>query len=243
MRILITNDDSISSSVLLPLAKWAQKLGEVTVVVPKYEQSGKSHGIELHKPFEVVKLADFAPGITAYTVDSTPADCVRFAIEGLKLNFDLVISGINRGLNIGRDIVYSGTVGAILESAYQGIPASVAISTVPADFTPALNSLDLVLDFFVKHNLFSKNSLYNVNIPLTVNGIRITRMGGPYYGDDFVEKETNMFLPVGKPIFEESGNEEIDTDAVLVYHYISITPLEVDRTQKAVFEELKQLNK
>ena len=92
-------------------------------------------------------------------------------------------------------------------------------------------------------DLLSKNNIYNVNIPLTCNGIRITRMGGPYYGDDFVEKEPNMFLPVGKPIFEKSGCEEIDTDAVLVYNYISITPLEVDRTKKAIFEELKELNK
>lgn len=243
MRILITNDDSISSSVLLPLAKWAQKHGEVTVVVPKYEQSGKSHGIELHKSFEVVKVPSFAPGIDAYTVDSTPADCVRFAIEGLKKEFDLVISGINKGLNIGRDIVYSGTVGAILESAYQGIAASVAISTEPASFEPALAQLDRVYDFFIEHDLLSKNHIYNVNIPLKCNGIRITRMGGPYFGDDFEEREPNMYLPIGKPIFEASGDEEIDTDAVLVYNYISITPLEVDRTQKTVFDELKKLNK
>ena len=91
MRILITNDDSISSSVLAPLAQWASKLGEVTVVVPKVEQSGKSHGIELHKAFEVLKT-DRIPGIEAYTVDSTPADCLRYAVFGMKRKFDLVIS-------------------------------------------------------------------------------------------------------------------------------------------------------
>ena len=243
MKILITNDDSISSSVLVPLARWAKKHGEVTVVVPKYEQSGKSHGIELHKPFEVVKVPDFADGIEAYTVDSTPADCVRFAVESLKKNFDLVISGINKGLNIGRDIVYSGTVGAILESAYQGIKASVALSTDPASFEPAVSQLDTVYDFFIEHDLFGKNNIYNVNFPLKSNGIRITRMGGPYFGDDFAEQTPNMYLPVGKSIFEACGNEEIDTDAVLVYNYISITPLEVDRTQKTVFDELRTLNK
>ena len=68
-------------------------------------------------------------------------------------------------------------------------------------------------------------------------------MGGPYFGDDFAEQAPNMYLPVGKSIFEASGNEEIDTDAVLVYNYISITPLEVDRTQKTVFDELRTLNK
>ena len=115
MRILITNDDGINAKGLLPLAQWAQRLGDVTVIAPKVEQSGKSHGIEIHKAFEVKKV-DFAPGIEAYSVDSTPADCVRIAILGMKKQFDLVISGINRGLNIGRDTIYSGTVGAIFEA-------------------------------------------------------------------------------------------------------------------------------
>ena len=83
MRILITNDDGVNASGLLPLIKWAQKLGEVTTVVPKFEQSGKSHGIELHKPYEAVQR-ELEPGITVWTVDSTPADCVRFALLGLK---------------------------------------------------------------------------------------------------------------------------------------------------------------
>ena len=79
MRILVTNDDSITSEVLLPLAKWAKQFGEVTVVVPKYEQSGKSHCIEIHKAFEVKQVPFDDPDIKAYTVDSSPADCIRFA--------------------------------------------------------------------------------------------------------------------------------------------------------------------
>ena len=94
MRILITNDDSVSASQLLPLIQWCSKHGDVTTVVPKFEQSGKSHGIELHKPFAVEEV-ELAPGIRVWTVDSTPADCVRFALLGLKQEFDLVISGIN----------------------------------------------------------------------------------------------------------------------------------------------------
>jgi len=242
LKILITNDDSISSSVLLPLAKWAQKFGEVTVIVPKVEQSGKSHGIEIHKPFEVKKV-DFCDGIDAYTVDSTPADCVRFALFGLHMEFDVVISGINRGLNIGRDLVYSGTVGAVLESAYQGIPYSVALSTEPATFDEALAHLDRVCDYFKEHELFKKNNLYNVNIPIGTTGeIRITRQGGPYYGDEFKPLENDMYLPLGASIFEESADKNIDTDAVLVHKCISITPLETDRTSKAVFAELSKLN-
>ena len=115
MRILVTNDDSVSASGLLPLVKYCQKLGDVTVVVPKFEQSGKSHGIELHEAYEA-KQVELEPGLTGWTVDSTPADCVRFAILGLRKEFDLVISGVNRGYNIGTDQIYSGTVGAALEA-------------------------------------------------------------------------------------------------------------------------------
>ena len=242
MRILITNDDSISSEVLLPLTKWAKQFGEVTVIVPKYEQSGKSHGIEIHKPFEVVKI-EFAPGIEAYTVDSTPADCVRFALFGLHKQFDVVISGINRGLNLGRDLVYSGTVGAVMESAYQEIPYSIALSTEPGAFEEALTQLDRIYAYFKEHQLFQKHYLYNVNIPCNTTGeIRITRQGGPYFGDEFKPLEHNLYQPIGSSIFKESLDKNIDTNAVLVHKCISITPLETDRTCKLIYEELSGLN-
>ena len=240
MKILITNDDSISSPVLLPLARWASKFGEVTVVVPKQEQSGKSHGIEIHKSFEVLKV-NLAPNIEAYTVDSTPADCVRFAIVGLERTYDFVISGINKGLNIGQDIIYSGTVSAVMESAYRGIP-SVAISTEFESFDSALESLDTIYDFFMKHDLFGKNMIYNVNIPINPKEIRITRQGGPYFGDNFVPQENNHYLPVGRSIFTEQGKTDFDTETVLVQRHISITPLTTNRTNMEVFQMLSALN-
>ena len=165
MKILITNDDSISSEVLLPLAKWAKQFGEVTVVVPKYEQSGKSHCIEIRKAFEVKQVPFDDPDIKAYTVDSSPADCVRFALEGMQTTFDFVISGINRGLNLGVDVLYSGTLGAVFEAATFGLPA-VALSTKSGGFNEAMEALDEIKDFFVHHDLMNKNSLYNINIPL-----------------------------------------------------------------------------
>ena len=242
LKILITNDDSISSPVLLPLIQWASKLGEVTCVVPKVEQSGKSHSIELRNPFEVCKV-ELAPGIEAYTVDAAPADCVRYAVLGMKKEFDLIISGINKGLNIGVDVLYSGTAAAVFEAGCCGIPA-VAFSTNPETFDDALSHLDQVWDFFQEHKLLEKHSLYNVNIPVGTDGtIRITRQGGRYYSDDFVHEENNMVRPVGKPVFEPSGREDIDTDAVLHYKYISISPMTIVRTQMNVFEELSGLNK
>ena len=239
MRILITNDDSISSPVLVPLVQWAQKLGEVMVVVPKFEQSGKSHSIELHKPFEVLPY-DLLPGVKTYTVDSSPADCVRYAILGLHEKFDLVISGINKGLNIGTDILYSGTASAAFEAVLLGCK-SLALSTQPESFDSALAHLDEVWALFEKHALFEKNDIYNVNIPLEVKGVRFTRQGGPYYSDEFPSIGNNLVRPTGICVYEDAHDYSVDTDAVL-HGYISISPLIPERTNMPLFHELSQLN-
>lgn len=240
MRILITNDDGIQASGLLPLAQWASKLGDVTVIAPKVEQSGKSHGIEIHKPFEVKKI-DFAPGITAYSLNSTPADCIRFAVLGLHEHFDLVISGINRGLNIGQDIIYSGTVGAIFEANALGIPA-IAFSTSPSYYEKAISHLDEIYHYLCSNGLTEKCRLLNINIPDDPVGYRITRQGGPYYSDRFLPQEQNLYMPNGIDIFSPSGSNEFDTDAVLVGHYISIMPLTIDRTDWNLYHQLLPLN-
>jgi 5'-nucleotidase len=240
MRILITNDDGIQASGLLPLAQWAQKLGEVTVIAPKFEQSGKSHGIEIHKSFEMKKV-DFAPGITAYALDSTPADCIRVAILGLKEKFDLVISGINKGLNIGRDTIYSGTVGAIFEANALGVPA-LAFSTSPAYYDKSLSHMDAIYDYICRNRLLEKGDLYNINIPECPVGFRITRQGGPYYSDKFDFQENDMVMPCGIDVFKSSNTTDLDTDAVLVHHLISISPLTIDRTDRELYAQLTALN-
>lgn len=240
MRILITNDDSVSAEQLLPLIRWCRKLGDVTTVVPKYEQSGKSHGIELHKPFEVKEVA-LAPDVSVYTVDSTPADCVRYAVLGKKMHFDLVISGINRGFNIGCDIMYSGTVAAVCEAAALGLQA-IAISTSPEYYSGALIQLDRVFDYIRKHELFALNNIYNVNIPPEAKDIRITHQGGPYYSDDFLPLENDLYTPVGKCVYEDNGDLTLDTNAVM-HGYISIMPLTIDRTNTELYHRLSELNK
>ena len=240
MRILITNDDGIQASGLLPLAQWAQKLGEVTVIAPKFEQSGKSHGIEIHKSFEMKKV-DFAPGITAYALNSTPADCIRVAILGLKEKFDLVLSGINRGLNIGRDTIYSGTVGAIFEANALGVPA-LAFSTSPAYYDKSLSHMDAIYDYICRNRLLEKGDLYNINIPECPVGFRITRQGGPYYSDKFDFQENDMVMPCGIDVFRSSNTKDLDTDAVLVHHLISISPLTIDRTDRKLYAQLTALN-
>lgn len=240
MKILITNDDSISSEVLLPLAKWAKQFGEVTVVVPKYEQSGKSHCIEIRKAFEVKQVPFDDPDIKAYTVDSSPADCVRFALEGMQCTFDLVISGINRGLNLGIDVLYSGTLGAVFEAATFGIPA-VALSTQVGGFDEAMEALETIKEFFICHDLMAKNSLYNINIPIHHKGIRITRMGERYYVDEFLPQGNDMYLPTYKQLPHDLDDNSIDTNATLS-GYISVTPLIMNRTNRTAFDKLTEGN-
>ena len=239
MRILITNDDGIRGEGLAALATWARKLGEVDVVAPKFEQSAKSHGIEIHKPFEA-KAVEYLPGINAYAVDSTPADCVRFASLGMNRQYDLVLSGINKGLNIGRDIVYSGTVSAIFEAACLDTKA-IAFSTDPTTFDSAISHLDEVYELMTRHDMLEQNDLWNVNIPLDVKGIRITRQGGPYYSDEFHPIGNDLHRPVGKSIYVDHHDYAIDTDATL-HNYISITPLTLERTNLHAFRHLASLN-
>ena len=235
MRILVTNDDGINASQLLPLVRWCQKLGEVTTVVPKVEQSGKSHGIEIHKPFEA-KQVELAPGITAWAVDSTPADCVRFAVLGLGMQFDLVISGVNRGLNIGSAAIYSGTVGAACEAVNLGIQA-IALSTPPKYYDHATDHLDRIFDYVKERELLSLNDIYNINIPADPSEIRITRQGGPYYSDDFPYIGDDLYRPTGKPIWEDRQDDTLDTDATM-HGYITITPLTIDKTNYEVYRKL-----
>ena len=238
MNIIITNDDGIQAEGIRILASWAKRLGHVTIVAPKTEQSGKSHGIELHKPFEAKKV-EYAGGIDAYSVDSTPADCIRFALLGLHLPCDLVLSGINCGLNIGVDINYSGTVGAAFEAAVLGVKA-VSVSTGFDTFKGAEENLDRICDFFIKHELLRKGSLYNVNIPESVTGnICITHQGGPYYSDSFRPEGNDMYMPVGHCVYENRNDFSLDSDAVMSGH-ISVSPLTIDRTDWSVYRTLTE---
>ena len=236
MRILITNDDGINAPALPHLIKWASNLGDVVTIAPKYEQSGKSHGIELHRRIEA-KLVDLGTGTRVYSVDSTPADCIRFATMGLKESFDLVISGINRGYNLGNDIVYSGTVGAIFEGMSNGIKG-VALSTHENSFAHAVESLDEVWNIILTQKLFEQNNLYNINIPEgSHKGFRFTKQGGPYYTDEFVHDGNDMYSLAGVISHRDISDLGVDINAVL-NGYISITPLSSERTNMTVLEKL-----
>ena len=240
MRILLTNDDGMHADQLIPFIQWCEKLGEVTTVVPKVEQSGKSHGIELRSAFEA-KQVELAPGISIWAVDSTPADCVRFAVLGLKMEFDLVISGVNRGLNVGTDMMYSGTVGAIFEAANLGLPG-IAFSTTIGHYPQAVSQLDSIWAYFQTHKLLDKGSHYNVNIPADAKSIRITRQGGPYYSDEFPHIGNDLYQPKGICVYENRNDLSLDTDCVMSGH-ISVLPLTTNRVDMNLYQQLTQLNK
>ena len=238
MRILITNDDSVTAPGLPGLIAWARKLGEVTVVVPKVEQSAKSHGINIHTPFAVEQVE--LDGYPVWTVDSTPADCVRYALFGLKEEFDLVISGVNRGFNVGKDIMYSGTVSAISEAVAQGVPG-IALSTSAAYYDRVNQHLDMVWDFVQKHKLLEKCNFYNINIAADPKCFRITHQGGPYFCDDFKDMGDGTVLAQGKCVHDDKGDMTLDTDTV-IRNCISIMPMTIVRTDMEVYRQLQYLN-
>ena len=238
MRILITNDDGIESPVLPLLVDRAARLGEVTVVAPRHEQSGKSQTIEFKNAVEIRRVP-LASAARAYAMDSTPADCVRFAVTGLRTTYDLILSGINCGYNLGDDIAYSGTVGAVLEGARYGI-RGIALSTDPDYLMNSPAHLDALLAWFEENRLLEKNDLYNVNIPPKANAFRITRQGGVFYTDDFITQGPDLYLQIGEPLKRPYNDLTLDIDATL-NGYVSVTPLTASRTALSVFEELKHL--
>ena len=238
MRILVTNDDGIQSPSLKSLALWATRFGEVTVVAPKVEQSGKSQSIDFFRPVEI-KRVDF-DGLEAWAMDSTPADCVRFGVLGLDRKYDLVLSGINKGYNLGDDIAYSGTIGAIFEASRMGFKA-IAFSTDKGDFKNAVAELDEVYAFIEENALLEYTELLNVNIPPEKSlGIRITRQGGMFYSDAFVSCGNDMYQQVGDPVAGDPNDLTVDINA-LTSDYVSISPLTATKTDSVAYEQLKFL--
>ena len=236
MRILITNDDGILSPALKPLAEWARSLGEVTVIAPKVEQSGMSHAIDFQHPLEI-KRVDLCDGVEAYSLDSTPADCVRYGVFGLQRKYDLIISGINRGFNLGADLVYSGTVGAIFEAARVNTPG-IALSSSVGGYIDAVSEMPRIWSEITSRALLEHNGWYNINIPDAKGEISITRQGGIFYTDRFVRTDGDIFVQEGEQACFDTDDLTIDIDATLA-GCISITPLLPTRTNLEVFEKLK----
>ena len=166
-QILITNDDGIDADGIRKLAEIAREFGEVTVVAPDTQRSAASHHCIFNRPL-ILKEYDFGlDGVKAFTLDGTPADCVRVGIFAVSdIMPDVVLSGINHGYNISSDIQYSGTVGAALEAAFLGV-RGIAVSYGNHEFK-ATDIVDrylpeLLAEYMEK--LLPSNQIWNINIP------------------------------------------------------------------------------
>lgn len=164
MEILVVNDDGIESYGIKLLASKLIKYGNVTAIAPDKERSAASHSINIISPLSLDRVEDIYPNVTSYKTNGTPVDCVRLATGALNKHFDIVFSGINNGLNIGTDIIYSGTVAAAREAYIEGM-ASVAVSC-DRKFDIVLKEIDEILDLVFNKNLYSKDHTVNINFPI-----------------------------------------------------------------------------
>ncbi|MBE0503427.1 MAG: 5'/3'-nucleotidase SurE [Desulfuromonadales bacterium] len=240
MLILVTNDDGVHSPGIQVLAEQLATLGEVVVVAPDRERSAVSHALTLHSPLRADELR---PGV--FAVDGTPTDCVNLAIHGLLgRKPDLVVSGINRGGNMGDDLTYSGTVAAAMEATLMGVPALAfsleAERFLAEDFAVAA-TVAVDLAGRVLATRLPAETFLNINVPGGFPvGMRLTRQGKRRFSDQ-IEKKSDprgrhyYWLGAGQVSFENA--EGTDFHAVS-QGYVSITPLHLDLTNYHSFAEL-----
>jgi 5'-nucleotidase len=229
-RILVTNDDGIYSEGLRLLARALAPLGEVTVVAPDREQSATGHSLTLGRPLRMQKTEE-----NWYAVDGTPTDCVNLAVLWLlrERKPDLVVSGINFGLNLGDDVTYSGTVSATFEGTLLGIP-SVAFSQEITEGYSFERSAAFAGRFIAEllTTTLRPDLLLNVNLPAgPLQGLSFTRLGRRVYQQVVVEKED----PRGRKYYWIAGTPEWQSESgtdheAVASGRVSVTPLHLDLT-------------
>lgn len=234
MKILVVNDDSINSPYLKEIVRLLKSENhEVMVVAPLYQQSAKSHGLTLGVPMRLDEYEDIVEGVKTYSLDASPASCTKFAFVHLDYDFDLVVSGCNNGLNMGDDIIYSGTVAGASEAAFFG-KKGLAVSVEVGDMEALTKNFLDVFNMIIKSEIFTIATTLNVNIPRNVKGIKITHQGINTFDTEFI-KNKDGFVATGKTLYGVLENKpSCDLDA---YHagYVSVTPITVDRTDYNVY--------
>ena len=243
MIILISNDDGINSPGLRALEKALQDIGQVWVVAPDRERNAIGRALTLHRPLRVEKIS-----ARRFAVNGTPSDCVNLAINGLlPAKPSLLVSGINKGANLGDDVSYSGTISAAFEATLLGVPA-FAISLAARSnfkFQPSALFAKKLAQRVLRYGL-SSDTFLNVNVPDTkgraIRTCRITRQGKSIYDNSVIEKVD----PRGVKYYWIGGNEikfqlvdESDFQAIS-HCVISITPLKTDHTNYAFIDALKK---
>ena len=246
-RVLISNDDGIHAPGLKLLEKVMRRLAkEVWVVAPETEQSAASHSLTIRRPLRIRRLS-----ARRFAVNGTPTDSVLLAVNQiLKVRRpDLVLSGINRGGNLGEDVTYSGTIAAAMEGALLGIP-SVALSQMaehghPVKWATAEHFLPDVLGRLCAVP-WPTNVLINVNFPdvvaRSVSGVALTRQGRRKIGDSLIERRDPRGDPyywIGPQRSEDRGRRGTDM-AAIGRGAISVTPLAMDLTHRPTLKRLKE---
>ncbi|MBT4512386.1 MAG: 5'/3'-nucleotidase SurE [Chloroflexi bacterium] len=233
MRILVTNDDSVYGDGLWALVEALTEVGEVIVAAPDREQSAVGTSVTLHHPLRMKKAEPRISGVETYSVEGTPADSV---ILGLQLvaadGVDLVMSGINEGVNMGNDVYISGTLGAAIQGYFYDVPA-IAISTAVYNTNvrfEAAAMMGKLLAQKIKDKLLHPRSLLNVNVPYLsidrIEGVELTRPGRRTYRDAIQKgndgKRDYYWIVRGDPVWEEKEGTDI---WAIRNKKISITPL------------------
>src|SRR5688572_6034519 len=239
-RILVTNDDGVHSEGIRALADAMKTLGEVTVVAPLAEASAIGHALTLRRPLRLETISD-----RVYAVDGTPTDCVNIAIASVLHDMpDLVVSGINKGWNLGDDVTYSGTVSGAFEAALLGAPGmAVSLQRTNGDFNFSEASRAA---FVVARSVLSKGlppqTFLNMNVPAgRAKGFKVTVQARRNH----ITKVNERVDPRGQKYFwiEEGQNDwephdRSDFQAVRD-GYISVTPLQPDLTAFSVIPTIE----
>jgi len=252
-QILITNDDGIYGPGLLPLIKELKKVGKVHVVVPNQERSGVSHALTLDRPLRAFKIKNgLTGGEDIYIVNGTPADCVRLSVLSLfksnnqKRKIDLVVSGINRGANLGEDVIYSATVAAAREASMLSVPG-LAVSLQVKNgqyFSTAVKYAAQVSKWILKNGL-PLGIFFNLNVPdlpeKEIKGLTVTHLGKRIYSEDIRPRidprGLKYYWLTGKT---PSGVNKPGTDiAALHNNMVSLTPLRYDTTAEELITVLE----
>jgi 5'-nucleotidase len=239
-RILVTNDDGIHSAGIIALEHALASVGEVITVAPAHEMSAASRSLTLMRPLRIDKIDDHH-----YSVDGTPTDCVTLAMNKILKDRlpDLVVSGINKGANLGDDVTYSGTVAGAMEASMYGLPG-IAISLVQRvnfDFEPAAKFAAELVRRVLSDGL-PRGTMLSVNVPPgPIRGVRITRQGTKVVRPSIIEgidPRQRRYYWIGEESF--TWNEEEGTDYEAVRQgFVSITPLRSDLTDYRLLNEMK----
>jgi 5'-nucleotidase len=240
-RILLTNDDGVRAPGIAAVIQALRSVGEITVAAPAENQSGKGHSIATTEPIFVDEVS--VGDLRAFALQTTPATCVKVGVEALmREKPDLVVSGINRGYNLGTVTYVSGTVGAAREAALKGIPAIAAsVAYEQTDYAPAAEIVRQVVAM-VRKNGLEPGSFLNVNVPPgtanAIRGIQLTRQSRLSGAERFEEQKS----PRGRRFFwsvwnEPTGDSE-GTDVWAVEHgHAAVTPLRVGEFDPQTYEK------